>query len=173
MSEGLWLLALALAVWAGWTDWRSRRIPNWLTVPAFFVGLGAHWMVAGSKGVLFSLKGAAVALALLFPFVLLRGLGAGDWKLMGALGAFLGAQVTFLILFGTVVITGIMGVVQITRLRKWRVTLANMWELIVVFLSFGWRVHPKINLDNPGALSLPFGTAAAFSTLVCYGLARL
>jgi prepilin peptidase CpaA len=166
-------MALALAVWAGWTDWRSRRIPNWLTVPAFFIGVGAHWMVAGGKGAVFSMSGAAIALFLLFPFVLLRALGAGDWKLMGALGAFLGAQVTFLVLFGTVLITGIMGVVQITRLRKWRETLANMWELILVFLSFGCRVHPKINLDNPGALSLPFGTAAAFSTLVCYGLARL
>ena len=35
-------LAVALALIAGWTDWRSRRIPNWLTVPGLLVGVSVN-----------------------------------------------------------------------------------------------------------------------------------
>ena len=76
-----------LAVIAGWTDLKSRRIPNWLTVPAFAVGVAANTVIGGWAGLKFSLLGALLGLGLLLPFVLVRSLGAGDWKLAGALGA--------------------------------------------------------------------------------------
>lgn len=109
--------ALGLAVWAGWLDWRSRRIPNWLTVPALGAGLAVNalaWRWAGTKQ---ALEGAGLGLAILLPFVLLRGLGAGDWKLMGALGAWLGPSRLIVVLFGTVFIAGVMAIVQMVRHR--------------------------------------------------------
>ena len=67
--------ALLLAFIAGLTDFRSRRIPNWLTVSAFALGVAAHSFYGGWSGLKTSLLGTVVGLGLLLPFVLLRSLG--------------------------------------------------------------------------------------------------
>ena len=163
-------LALALAVWAGWLDWRSRRIPNWLTVPALLVGIGINSIAFAWPGTKAALEGAGLGLGLLLPFVLARGLGAGDWKLMGALGAFLGPNRLVVVLLGTVFIAGIMAVAQMVRSRRVKQTLYNLWVLILSFVTFGWRGHREyITLDNPGLMALPFGVAAALSTVLFFG----
>src|SRR5579863_1725487 len=79
----VWGHALVVTFVAAWLDWRTRRIPNWLTVSGFLVGVGAHTAIGGWHGALASLGGAGLGLLILLPLVLLRGLGAGDWKLMG------------------------------------------------------------------------------------------
>ena len=84
------MLAIVPALVAGWTDWRSRRIPNWLTVPTLLLGIVVNCVATGWTGAKESLLGAGLGLGILLPFVLIRSLGAGDWKLIGALGAFLG-----------------------------------------------------------------------------------
>jgi len=173
MHEVVWIAALVFAAWAGWLDWRSRRIPNWLTVPGLVVGLAANTAVAGWAGTKASLGGAGLALGLLLPFVVLRGLGAGDWKLMGALGAFLGPKQILVVLLGTILISGMMAVVQITRRRRVMATLANLRELLYAFVTFGLRAHQVITLDNPKMLTLPFGVAAAVATLIWYGARRV
>ncbi|HEY4682363.1 MAG TPA: A24 family peptidase [Candidatus Acidoferrales bacterium] len=172
MTQVVWAGALVVAVGAGWLDWRSRRIPNWLTLPAFVFGVAANTVAVGWEGTKFALAGAGVALGLLLPLVVLRGLGAGDWKLMGALGAYLGPKQILFILLGTIFITGMMALVQITRQKRWRVALGNLRELAGGFFIFGLRPHPRITLDNPGLLSLPFGVAVAVATILCYWGAR-
>lgn len=169
MKELPWILALILLLMAGWTDWRTRRIPNWLTVPGLLTGLLANWLVFGPPGLWMALKGAGLGLALLLPLVLVRGLGAGDWKLIGAVGAILGAAQMLLVLLGTVLITGLMGVVQITRARRWKGTLKNILEIVLVMTTFGVRSRPDLTIDNPGLLKLPFGTAAAIAAVAVYG----
>jgi prepilin peptidase CpaA len=158
-------LALALAVWAGWLDWRSRRIPNWLTVPALLLGLGTHTLAAGWPGTKSALEGSGLGLGLLLPFVLARGLGAGDWKLMGALGAFLGPARLVVVLLGTVLIAAIMAVVEMVRRKRVKQTLANLWTLFLIVFTFGRHgIRDNITLDNPGLMALPFGVAAALAT---------
>lgn len=169
MHDAIWILALVLAGWAGWLDWRSRRIPNWLTIPALLVGLVTNTVAWGWDGAMAALGGAGLALALLLPGVLLRGIGAGDWKLMGALGAFLGPREILLILLASILIAGIMAVLQTIKAKRLGTTLANMWELIRGAAIFGLRPHPVITLDNPGLLSLPFGMAVALATMISYG----
>ena len=75
--------AMLLALVAGFTDFRSRRIPNWLTVPGLVIGVAVNIWVGGWGGLKASLLGAGLGLLLLLPFVALRSLGAGDWKLAG------------------------------------------------------------------------------------------
>ena len=94
----------------------------------------------------------------------MRALGAGDWKLMGALGAFLGLQRVIVVLFGTILIAGIMSVVEVIRQRKVRETLKNLWVLFVAYSTFHVNNARAITLDNPGLLKIPFGVAAALST---------
>jgi len=171
-TEFIWMLTLALALSAAWTDWRTHKIPNWLTVPALLLGFTVHTVIAGWPGAKTSLAGAGLALGLLLPLVLLRALGAGDWKLMGALGAFLGPILFLYVLVASVLVSGLMAVVEVMRTHRVRSTMRNLYVLIRGFLVFGLRKNPEISLDNPGLLKLPFGVAVAAATVICYCAAR-
>ena len=72
------------------TDYRTRKIPNWLTVPAAVVGLLYHSFMPGGFGPLWCLAGFAVGFCLLLLPWLLGGGGMGDVKMLAALGAWLG-----------------------------------------------------------------------------------
>ncbi|HEV3275390.1 MAG TPA: A24 family peptidase [Terriglobia bacterium] len=175
MAEALWkefvisILALLFTGWAGWLDWRTRRIPNWLTVPGLLLGLALNSALFGWAGTKSSLEGAGLGLGLLLPFVLARGLGAGDWKLMGALGALLGPEKFIAVLLGTVFIAGIMAVVEMVRRRRVKETLANTLVLIHAFATFGLRPkRENITLDNPGLMAQPFGVAAALAMVIFF-----
>jgi len=163
----MWLCAVWIAGSAGILDWRNRKIPNWLTVPALVLGLAVNFATAGFAGGLQSIEGAVVALAVLLPVVFLRGLGGGDWKLMGALGAWLGPGQVLLVLLVTIFLSGLLAMVQIVRAKRLVKTVRNVWELLRGFFIFGLQPHPEINLDNPTALTLPFGSAAALATAAC------
>lgn len=171
-TETIWILTLALALAAAWTDWRTRKIPNWLTAPALILGFTVHTVFAGLPGAKTSLAGAALALGVLLPLVLLRALGAGDWKLMGALGAFLGPILFVYVLVASLLVSGLMAVVEVMRTHRVRQTMRNMYVLMRGFLSFGLRKNPEISLDNPGLLKLPFGVAVAAATVICYCAVR-
>jgi len=160
---------MLLAVIAGWTDSRSRRIPNWLTVPAALIGIGANTFLGGWEGLKISLLGAAVGLALLLPFVLLRSLGAGDWKLAGALGTFVGRIVLVDLLLVSVFVAGIMALALVVYKGRVRQTARNIGHIFISLVTFRLPGH-QVSLDNPDSLKVPYGVALA-ATVVLYGLA--
>ena len=162
--------AMLLAALAGWTDYRSRRIPNWLTAPGLGVGLALNLALAGWAGLKLSLLGAGLGLLLLLPFVLLRSLGAGDWKLAGALGAFVGWNTLLNLLLGSVFVAGLMAVALVIYKRRVGQTLRNMGHLIASLVMFHMP-GAEVSLDNPESLKVPYGVALAF-TVVGYGIAR-
>jgi prepilin peptidase CpaA len=86
-------------------DWRTRRIPNWLTVPVFALGLLSYGLNGGWSGLLFSLEGFALGFGLLLILWLLGGGGGGDVKMMGALGAWLGFALTVQVFLASAVAT--------------------------------------------------------------------
>ncbi len=154
-----------LALVAGWTDWRSRRIPNWLTVPGLALGIAVNSWLRGWPGAKDSLLGAGLGLLLLLPFVLIRSLGAGDWKFVGALGAFLGPQNLLTVLLLGILVNGLMAVVMIIRKKRVRETARNMGRMLAAFLS----VHlpgPDLTLDNPELVKVPFGVAIAIAVIL-------
>jgi prepilin peptidase CpaA len=165
VKEGVWMWAALPAVIAGYTDWRSRRIPNWLTVPGALLGLLLNSVAGGWIGSRTSLLGLGLGLAILLPFVLVRALGAGDWKLAGMLGAFLGPQRLISVLFWSIMVAGVMAVVLIVWKRRVRQTLRNMWHLLAAYLTFHLPGR-ELSLENPGALKVPFGVAVAFAVIL-------
>jgi len=159
------MLATIPAIIAGWTDWRSRRIPNWLTVPALILGIAANTLAHGWTGAKESLLGAGLGLGLLLPFVLLRSLGGGDWKLVGALGAFLGPPRLIIVLVATILVAGAMAVILIIWKRRVGRTLRNLAQLVVSLFTLHLP-GPELSLDNPDSLKVPFGVAVAFAVVL-------
>ncbi|MCG2576468.1 prepilin peptidase [Dechloromonas sp. XY25] len=80
------LLAAALAC-----DTAQRRIPNWLVLAGLTAGLACSlWAAPGEPAPLAALLGALLGLIIMLPLYALRTMGAGDAKLMAAVGSFLG-----------------------------------------------------------------------------------
>lgn len=161
----VWLLPALFAAIAGFTDWRSRRIPNWLTVGGFVLGILVNSATRGWPGAKDSLLGTGLGLLLLLPFVLMRSLGAGDWKLVGALGAFLGPSQLITVLFATVLVAGVMALVLVIWKRRVGQTLRNIARMFAALFSFHLP-GPEVSLDNPEALKIPFGVATAVAVLL-------
>jgi prepilin peptidase CpaA len=164
-------MAVALALIAGWTDWRSRRIPNWLTVPGFLVGVSANVLISGWAGLKTSLLGAGLGLLLLLPFVFLRSLGAGDWKLAGALGAFVGWEALVDLLMGSILVAGIMALGLVIYKGRFRETMRNIGRLLASMLAFRMP-GAEVSLDNPKSLKVPYGVALALTTLL-FGIGKM
>jgi prepilin peptidase CpaA len=163
--------AVLLAILAGWTDLRSRRIPNWLTVSGAAVGVVANTVLGGWAGLKTSLLGLVLGLGLLLPLVLLRSLGAGDWKLAGALGAFTGPTVLIDLLIGSVFVAGLMALALVIYKGRMRQTLRNIGHILVSLVTFQLP-GTRVSLDNPDSLKVPYGVALAL-TVVLYSVAHL
>lgn len=97
------MAVLATAGFATWFDLRQRRIPNWLCVVASVAGIALHWRDA--------LAGAGLAALIYGALFLLGGVGAGDAKLMIALGALAGPMPWLLVFAYSAVAGGIHAVV--------------------------------------------------------------
>jgi prepilin peptidase CpaA len=94
-SASLLLLSVMLAI-AVHSDMRHHRIPNKLSLLGLIAGLALQTLSGGLHGLGSGLLGAGVGLACFAPFYLLRAMGAGDLKLLAAVGAFLGPQVALI-----------------------------------------------------------------------------
>lgn len=172
VSEKIWVLVLAVTLFAAFMDGRTRRIPNWLTVPAFLAGIAINSIFGGWHGAKASLQGAGLALGLLLPFVLLRGLGAGDWKLMGAVGAMMGWRPMLFVLFGSILVSGVMAVVQMVVTGRVKRTLWNTLILAKGLATFGLGMNADLTIDNPTLLKVPFGVGVGAATLFGFVLAH-
>jgi prepilin peptidase CpaA len=164
-EQAVWILCALMAAMAGFTDWRSRRIPNWLTVSGAVLGIAINGILRGWRGVESSLLGLALGLAVLLPFVLVRSLGAGDWKLIGAVGAFFGPQQLLEILFATILVAGVMALGLIVWKRRVGQTVKNAGRMIAAFAQFHLPGR-DLSLENPEALKVPFGVAAAIAVVL-------
>ena len=103
-------LVFAFTLAAGISDLRTRRLPNWLTVPAFLAALVFHTATGGWTGLGQALGGFAIGFGILFVLWLIGGGGGGDVKLMGALGAWLG-PIPILIVFALSTMFVVLGMV--------------------------------------------------------------
>jgi len=169
---GPWVPAVVVAIVAGVLDWRFRRIPNWLTVSGFVAGLIVNTALFRWPGLKMAFLGAVLGLALLLPFVLLRSLGAGDFKLAGALGACLGPRHLMSVLIATILLAGLMALIVVIVRGKLFETLRNIARMLTAFGTMR-TPGPEVSLDNPQSTKIPFGVAMALSVLLCSVIAAM
>jgi prepilin peptidase CpaA len=165
-----WIPAMLVALGAGILDWRDRRIPNWLTVSGAVVGVAVNTILYRWPGLKAALLGTAVGLGLLLPFVLVRSLGAGDWKLAGALGACLGWQQLLSVLMGTILVAGVMALAVVIWKGRLKQTLVNIAHRLGALFTLRMP-GSAVSLDDPQSTKIPFGVAMAL-TVVLYGVGR-
>jgi prepilin peptidase CpaA len=161
---------MLVAMGAGILDWRYRRIPNWLTMSGLAAGVAVNTILYRWPGLKAALLGTLLGLGLLLPFVLVRSLGAGDWKLAGALGACLGPRQLISVLVGTILVAGIMALAVIIWKGRLKQTLVNIAHLLAALFSLRMP-GPEVSLDDPQSTKIPFGVAMALTVLL-YGVGR-
>ncbi|HET6789181.1 MAG TPA: prepilin peptidase [Aquabacterium sp.] len=122
----LWLLASgAMIIVAVWSDVRTMRIPNWCVLSGAFSALLIASM-PGGLGLADALIGGAVGLALLLPLYIFRILGAGDVKLIAALGMFTGMPGIFGLTLATFASGGVLSLLWMIRHRQSANVLSNL-----------------------------------------------
>lgn len=165
-----WVGAWVLAGTACWFDVRARRIPNWLTFPSAALGLVAATAAHGGPGTVSSVAGFLVGLALFFPLFALRGLGAGDVKLMGALGAWLGSSVVLGVAFYTTLAGGVLALALIVKHRYGGQALRNLWLLLIHWRVFGPRPLDSLTLETSAGPKLPYALPIAVGVALAFWL---
>jgi prepilin peptidase CpaA len=170
IQSGPWIPAVLVAIGAGVLDWRYRRIPNWLTASGVAAGVAVNTILYRWPGMKAALLGTVLGLGLLLPFVLVRSLGAGDWKLAGALGACLGPRQLLSVLMGTILVAGVMALALVIWKGRLKRTLLNIAHLLAALFSLRMP-GSEVSLDDPESTKIPFGVAMAV-TVLFYGMGR-
>lgn len=112
----VWALALVAGLIATFTDLRSMRIPNWLTFPLLAAGLAYGGAKGGWDGLGNAALGCAIAGAIFVAAYAIAGGGAGDAKLMMAIGAWVGTYPSVVLVLA-VTICGAVWAVAVTTYR--------------------------------------------------------
>lgn len=163
MPTLLKILLLSIVLAAGIYDLRFRRIPNWLNLSGVVLGLGVNTLLLARHGFAISLFGLICSLAVYVPLYLIRGMGAGDVKLMAAVGAMAGPRNWLIIFIATALLGGLVSILLIMLKKRCHQTWLNL-AVILGELSHGrMPSHRDARLDvrDSRALRIPHGTIIA------------
>ena len=165
MPGSIEVTLVALVTAAGWSDFRTRRIPNWITVPGAALGFALQAWYGGFEGALASLTGAGLGLGIFIGLYFVGGMGAGDVKLFGAVGALVGPQALILVFVFTGLVGGIAALGLSLFRRRLRQTLNQTGELLLDLGRLRWQDARRASAA-PDSLRLPYGIVIAGGTLV-------
>ena len=155
-------LLLALCLGASYTDLRSRRIPDLLTLPAMVLALVLGWAGAGLSGLLAAAAGLFLCGAVLGLVSLAGGMGGGDVKMMAAAGALLGLPDCLWGLLYAALLGGVLAV----GMALFRGDLLRALGNIGAWLAGALRLSKQRPALGQGApLYVPYGVAIAAGAL--------
>ncbi len=153
-------LILVTAAIALTTDLRRRRIYNALTFPVMAVGLAVNTLTDGPGGLLWAVAGLLLGGALFFVPVAMGGRGAGDLKLLAALGALGGPQFVFWCALYTSIAGGVLAVVVLLVSRRLFAVVGGM----VFQAAYGQQMpHATSNLRIPYAVPIAVGAVVTLA----------
>jgi prepilin peptidase CpaA len=169
-----WLVACAVMIpgilYASWIDYKHRRVPNWLNAAIAAAGFAAQAWYFGTGGLSSGALGLCVGFGVLIVPWLMHGMGAGDVKLMMAIGVWLGPGLTFASFCLGVVIGGVMAVAMILSTRR----VLNAWaNLCTIFYKVSSRQTIFSEFGSARSFGetsqlLPYGVPLTLGTLVVF-----
>jgi prepilin peptidase CpaA len=160
---------LLLVAAAAFTDVRKRRIPNALTLAGIVTGLVLHSALGGWSGLRFSAAGMAAGFGLYLLLYATRAMGAGDVKLMAAVGALTGANTWLMIFLATSLVGGVAALVLTAYKHRLQTTLWNVAFIIseLMQLRAPFIKRSALDVKDPNALTLPHAVSIALGTVIC------
>jgi prepilin peptidase CpaA len=161
------------------TDVWKFKVHNLLTVPLLLSGLVYHGITSGPVGLAGSALGALFGFAILVVFYILGGMGAGDVKLMAAIGAWLGLPLTLLVFLTSALAAGIYGIVLLLaygRLRETWVNFKILWHRLAAIsrhLGAEDSIEVGVGRDDRRSRLIPFGAMVAVGIIALLAWAWL
>ncbi|MDI6791525.1 MAG: A24 family peptidase [bacterium] len=155
------ILLLTVLVIAFFTDLKYKTIPNWLTLPAILAGLILGGILPDSGGLGSSFIGLLLGFVPFFIVYLAGGMGAGDVKLMGAIGAMMG----YPFILGAILYTAIIGGIISVAAMIWHRTL---WSSLKHIFWAGIGLLPgfeKGQIKREHNIHVPYGVAISLGTI--------
>lgn len=160
--EFVLLIALSISLI---TDLRKRKILNIVTFPAILTGFLYYTLISGFDGFLYSVQGCLVGLGVLFIPYLFGGMGAGDVKLMAAIGALMGVSFVLYSFVYTSIAGGILSIILIVKKKGFNHSVRSCFFYLIFFKDF------LTSLKNPekhSSIIFPYGVAITIGTLGAY-----
>jgi prepilin peptidase CpaA len=160
------------------TDLRSRRIPNWLTVSSLVLGFALNAVIAYPSpldGIWLSAKGFALAFALNLVMYMLHMTGAGDVKLLAAVGAMVGCSDFVGIFLLTALIGGVLAIILMAVKGRIRQTLWNVGYMVseLMKLHAPHVTREQLDVGSAKALRLPGAVRICLGVVAFLVMARV
>ena len=174
--EPFWLVNLSILVpgvlLASWIDYSQRRVPNWLNGSLILLGFGVQGYFFGTAGLLTGFLGLLTGFGLLIVPWMMHGMGAGDVKLMAAIGVFLGPALTFWSFLAGAVIGGVVAVVMILATGRLHLACANLGIIMNKCMNRANWFSEFGSVDSFGTSTqkLPYGVPLTAGTLIVLGV---
>jgi prepilin peptidase CpaA len=163
--EQLSSAAFAISLFGGMHDLLTRRIPNWLTLPAIGIGLAAQLWAASWSGLLDGSLGILLGFALFFPIYALGHMGAGDVKLQMAVGAWMGWWPGLCVAAGAVALGGIFALFEVLARGRLTAVFRNGYSFLRALLVPGLEVEP-LRVDRSRRFAFGVCIAGAVAAVI-------
>jgi prepilin peptidase CpaA len=167
-----WVVTITLVV-AAVIDGLQLKVPNWITYPMVISGWiysTAFSPFAGWEGLLFSLLGTAVGLAVLLPAYAVGGMGAGDVKLMAGVGAWMWGTVTLYAFATTALVGGVIAIGMVLSRGAWHKHRDQFWSILneIATVKDPEQLAAIAAERKPRMFLLPYGIPIAIGTIAYF-----
>ena len=164
------ILFTSLAV-SLYTDLKYKKIYNKILFPALLSALLYHVVFGGLPELKNSLQGLFMGMAFLFIPFAMGGIGAGDVKLMGLIGACKGTAFVWPAFLATALAGGLIALYILIRQKRLSRTLMGLKYTLLTLMGLLPRDNPFTNGTMVTApTTFPYGTAITAGTIVAYFL---
>ncbi|MGD9636940.1 MAG: prepilin peptidase [Pirellulales bacterium] len=170
----IWVVTVTLVV-AAVIDGLKLKVPNWITFPMIVSG----WIYSatlspfpGWEGLMYSLIGTVVGLALLLPLYAIGGMGAGDVKLLAGVGAWVWGTVTLYAFAVSAVIGGIIAVLMVLAGKSWTKHQSQFWMICneILTVKDPEKLATIAAERKPTMMLLPYGIPIAIGTIAYFAI---
>jgi len=165
VSQWAIVILLILLVIATVIDMQQHRIPNVLSLGGIILGIALQGWASGLSGIIAGVGGTAVGIAIFLPFYLAHGMGAGDVKLMGAAGAFLGPANALLATGLSLAAGGVMAIIVLLARGGLGDLLKRYWSTLKCFIYSRKIVYPPTAVGEVAAMKFPYAAAVGIGTV--------